>query len=651
MGVKIKLIKNKITNNKKAIFLAGCFLFLFLCISIYTLKFAYGQDAEVTPEVTQEQMLPEPNRTQDLPPEEFLPEEEIFPEAPTEEEPDQQQDQSNQEYRAQTGEGKIEVGEEKISLDLKGIDIIELFRVLSLKTGLTIVPSKNVKGRINLFLNNVTFEDALDVILITQGLAAEHRGNILMIMTDVEYKNRHGTDYGENRQYKSIKLKCAKPKAVFDVLSGLKSDIGKIIVDEASGTVILIDIPEKIKLMQNTAVDLDMPLETYIFDLGYANTEKIETYLSAALTEGVGSVIVDERTGKVVVSDLPKKMKKIKQMIKALDEETQQVFIEAEIVQITLNKEYQKGINWEQFFHINLREKLHLTGTFPVSPSFTPSPALSASNVEMTIGDLASDDFTTTVKLLETFGDTKILSSPKIAATNNEEAKILVGAREAYVTQTLSQAETTTVTSESIEFIDVGVKLNVVPTINNDGYVTIKIKPEVSTVRETLTTSLGSVVPIIETSEAETMVKIRDGSMIMIAGLMKEEKRRDKTAVPVSWIHKIPILGWLFSSRAALDKKTELVIFLRPHIITGREVVAGTSFGEHLPPELASEQMKKEFIAQEAEDIKVQEETDREEDLLKIDEFKDFPKSKPQAGPPAFKDINVEDKLKGLKEY
>ncbi|MCX5704325.1 MAG: hypothetical protein NT066_07565, partial [Candidatus Omnitrophica bacterium] len=92
--------------------------------------------------------------------------------------------------------------EERISLDLKGIEIIELFRILSLKTGLTIVPSRGVAGRVNIFLNNLTLEDALDVVLLRQDLTCEKEGNILHIMTDAEYKTIYGKPYKEKRKFR-----------------------------------------------------------------------------------------------------------------------------------------------------------------------------------------------------------------------------------------------------------------------------------------------------------------------------------------------------------------------------------------------------------------------------------------------------------------
>jgi len=542
--------------------------------------------------------------------------------------------------------------DDRISLDLKGIDITEVFRLLSLKTGTTIVPTKNVKGRISIFLNNVTFQDALDVILISQGLAAEQRGDILMIMTNTEYNSLYGKPYDEKRQVRTFKLKYAKPASVFNVLDKIKSGVGKIIVDEASGTIILIDIPSKLILMTQAINDLDQPLETEIFDLQYADSSDMKGHLGDVITSGTGELYVDERTSKLVVSDLPDKMEKIKKMVKAFDEEDRQVFIEAEIVQITLRDEYQRGINWEEVFSEDWSSGLKFEGTFPVTSSFTPSPAIPSpigsdpsgkTAFRMNVGTLADDKYDATMDFLETFGDTKILSRPKIAVVNNEEAKILVGTREAYITQTLSQGETTTVQSENIEFIDVGVKLNVLPTINKEGFIIMKIKPEVSSVSRTIDTDLGSVVPIVETSEAETVVKVKSGTIIMIAGLMKDEKRHDKTGIPV--LSKIPIIGALFGSRADQTLKTELIVFLKPRIMTGERPLPGTEIEKVMNPTIMPEDMRKEIIEKELEDIKVMPEKEEAKTAIEKIEEEIIAKKEKQ------KEEQLEGELKGFKDF
>lgn len=462
----------------------------------------------------------------------------------------------------------------RLTLDLKGVELDAVLRLFSLKTGKTIVASKNVTGRVTLFLNDVSFEDAFDVLLITQGLATEQHGDILMVFSKDEYRQRHGKDFGELRKVRRYKLDYASPSSVFGVLSEIKSEIGRIVVDESTGMIVLLDIEDKLNLMEAIITDLDTPLATEVYDLEYTESDNVLDQLSSIVTKGTGKVVIDDQTNTVMISDLPQRMELISKVMDRLDREPPQVYIEAEIWQISLRDEYQKGINWEKFF-----DSLHIipdspdatvTGAFPVSPSFQGSPALGDSNqFKLEIGSITDNHYTLTLKMLEAYGEVKIISRPNISVLNGEEAKIMVGERRAYVTQTLSQGESSTVTSEDVEFIDVGIKLNVVPRIAEDGMISMSIRPEISSVLETLTTSLGSEIPIVETSEAETRVKVQDGRMIVIGGLMKEESRDDNSRFP--GISHIPLLGKLFTSKAQMTKTTELVLLIKPKIITGKQ--------------------------------------------------------------------------------
>jgi type II secretory pathway component GspD/PulD (secretin) len=448
--------------------------------------------------------------------------------------------------------------DEKISLDLQGVDINELFKMLSLKTGLTIITTPEVQGRVTVFLNNLSFEDALDVIVTKQNLAYDKKGNLIKVMSPAEYEKGFGEKFGERTEKKTVKLNYAKPSNIVTIISSLKSSIGKIIVDEPSGTILLIDSPQAISQMMKTISDVDRPLETAVFDVNYAQSADIKTYLNELITPGVGQVIIDERSNKAIVSDLPQRLDKITKLMKEFDEESRQVLITGEIVQVSLTDKFSRGIDWEKVLSERRLAGLDFAGSFPTTLSVYQ---------KISVGTLDRDKYKAALNFLQEFGDTKILSSPRIVVVNKEEAKILVGSREAYITSTLSQAQTTTVSAESIQFIDVGVKLKVVPTIGKDGYITMKIKPEVSSVRETITTSSGSQIPIVETSEVETVVKVKDGSMIMIAGLMKEEKRDTINGWPK--LSKIPLLGALFGSRIKSNPKTELVVFLTPQLISG----------------------------------------------------------------------------------
>lgn len=450
--------------------------------------------------------------------------------------------------------------DEKISLDLQGADINELFRILALKSGLTIIATPQVQGRVTVFLNNLSFEDAFDVIITKENLAYERRDNLIKVMTQAEYEKAFGAKFGERKNITTVKLKFAKPASLVNIIGALKSDVGKIIVDEPSGTLFLIDTAQATSIMEQAIKELDQPLETAVFDLNYAKTPDVKTYINELITPGVGQAIVDERSNKVIVTDLPQRLAKISQVVKELDESSRQVLITGEIIQVTLADKFTRGIDWEKALSERRVAGLDFKGSFP-------TPSASSSSQKISVGNLDRNKYSVVLKFLQEYGDTKILSRPRLVVVNKEEAKILVGSREAYITQTLSQAQDTTVTAESIQFVDVGVKLKVTPAIGKDGFITMKIKPEVSSVRETLTTSGGSQVPIVETSETETVVKVKDGTMIMIAGLMKEEKRDTITGVPA--LSKMPLIGGLFGNREKSNPVTELVIFLTPQIISG----------------------------------------------------------------------------------
>ncbi len=238
-------------------------------------------------------------------------------------------------------------------------------------------------------------------------------------------------------------------------------------------------------------------------------------------------------------------------------------------MQITLTDDLDYGIDWEKIMTDPKIWGTFLTGTFPTA-------ALGATFQRVQLGTLDEHNFTMAMNFLNTLGDTRILSEPRIAVTNNEEASIHVGRRQAIVTGTTSQSGESTITSDSVEFVDVGVKLTVVPTINRDGFITMKIKPEVSSVTDEVTTGAEdeprSIIPIITTSEAETTVKVKDGVMVMIAGLKENTDGENIEGVP--YLGEIPIIGLLFGNRAYDKHQSEIIIFLTPHIITGESMMS-----------------------------------------------------------------------------
>jgi type II secretory pathway component GspD/PulD (secretin) len=449
---------------------------------------------------------------------------------------------------------------EKISLDFKGVDINELFKIISAKSGMTIVTSPEVKGRITVFMDNLSFEEALDVVATMQDLAYEIKGNLARVMTTAEYEKAYGKKFGERRETRTVRLTYAKPSNVMNVITSLKSDLGKIISDDATGTIIITDTPQSMETILEAIKELDSPLETLVYDVNYAQLADMKSYLNELITPGVGHVISDDRSSKVIVYDLPRRLARINKLLKEFDEQSRQVLITGEIVEVEISDKFESGIEWEKIFREAHMDNLDLAANFPVVPALSRYGKIS-------IGTLEQDDYTVVMKMLSDYGKTRILTRPRVVAVNKEEAKILVGTREAYVTSSQSQGETSVVTAENINFIDVGVKLVVVPTIGTDGFITMKIRPEVSSVKEYLELTTGTRVPIVKTSESETVVKVKDGSTLVIGGLLQDEESDGSKGV--SGLSRIPILGNLFSAKTKNKSKSELVIFITPRIVTG----------------------------------------------------------------------------------
>jgi len=152
---------------------------------------------------------------------------------------------------------------------------------------------------------------------------------------------------------------------------------------------------------------------------------------------------------------------------------------------------------------------------------------------------------------------------------NNQEAKILVGTKDAYITSTVTQTEGNAVTAESVNFVETGIKLFVTPVINSKGFVTMKIKPEVSSAetKTIISQDKRTEVPIVTSSETETTVMVKDGVTIIIGGLRKDEHKKTVKKVPI--LGDIPGLRYFFSSTSDEINKTDLIILLTPHIMSG----------------------------------------------------------------------------------
>jgi len=450
----------------------------------------------------------------------------------------------------------------RISLDLKGMDVVEVLKTLAAKGELNIVVGSNVRGRVTMFLKDVDIREAFEIILAANNLASDVRGDIIYVMTEKDYQQLYGERYEDKKEARIFQLKYANVAETAKVLNQMKTKIGKIIADEASNTIVMIDAPKVVSRAADLIEKIDKPAKTVVFELNYAKAGDLKDKLQEMLTKGVGKMQIDERTNKIVVTDLESNIPKIEEVVTAFDTMPQQVLIEAKIMEITLDDHIQLGVDWEAVIRM-LQKEITLKSDFKLAAagSFIPG-------AEIIIGSFGSGDFAAMLQILKTVGDTNALASPRITVLNNEEAKILIGTSEPYATNTVTQGTSTTTTATSLTFLDIGVKLYVTPVINKDGFITMKVRPEVSSRSGWYTYGDPETkVPIVSTTHAETSVMMQDGATIIIGGLIKDERTETVNKVPL--LGDIPFFGLAFKKTDKQVQKKELVIFLTPHVVSG----------------------------------------------------------------------------------
>ncbi len=305
-----------------------------------------------------------------------------------------------------------------------------------------------------------------------------------------------------------------------------------------------------------------------------------ETYREAA------SVIANPETGLLSVRATGRQHEKIQEFLDmVLSSAKRQVLIEATVIEVQLNDQYQQGINWASL-RTNPTKGLSLgqgqIGNLSsgVSPGATPGMLLlSYLNPESRIGGLGN--ISATVQLLESFGKVKVLSSPKISVLNNQTALLKVVDNIVYFTITAT-TELATPTSPRIttytsdrQAVPVGFVMSVTPQISDSDEVTINVRPSISRVvgyvqdpNPALANAVVPVVsnvPVIQTREMESVLKVASGQIAVMGGLMQDSIDNRKDSVP--GMGKIPFFGNLFSYKNESSNKTELVIFMRPVVI------------------------------------------------------------------------------------
>ena len=280
------------------------------------------------------------------------------------------------------------------------------------------------------------------------------------------------------------------------------------------------------------------------FELQYVNVEEMESLLQPYLSE-YGEITVFQDRSMFLVEDTPEFLRRIAVLVKEIDVPPTQVLIEAKILEVTLTDEDSFGIDWTKFFESN-----DGTGEFGTQGLSDPtSPGL--------FFDYQTPDLAVALSALTSQGRVRTLSTPKLLATEHQESSVIIGDRRGYsVTTTINQ-----VTTESIEFLESGVILRVIPSVDTDGQIMMDIHPEVSTGIISPVTGI----PSQATTEVETRMIVPDGETIFIGGLIKHQVDESKKGVPV--LSRVPGIGRLFGDRKQVYTNTETIILITPTIV------------------------------------------------------------------------------------
>lgn len=265
-----------------------------------------------------------------------------------------------------------------------------------------------------------------------------------------------------------------------------------------------------------------------------------------------------------------------------------QVLIEAKVVEVTLNKEYNTGINWSSF---GAKNNIVSTNSYTAGGPFS-----------YVAGELFNSDITASISALETFGVAKAISSPRVNAMNNQKATLDFSETLIYFTISTSQSTTSSTTPATVATVTatknevpVGVQITITPSINlATKEVTLDIQPKLSvnsgrtvadpSVNPNTGASLGNTVPIIKTRSLSTIAKVHSGNILVIGGLMSDTTTNTDTGIP--FIARIPIIGWLFKSVSKESDVVETVIFIKATIVNSSTPTGKTdrNFQEKFDP-------------------------------------------------------------------
>ena len=415
----------------------------------------------------------------------------------------------------------------RISLNFQNIQVRAVLQLLAEFTGTNMVISDSVTGDITLRLNNIPWDQALNIIMTTRGLGKRKMGDILLIAPSRELSDR-----------------------------------------------------EKMELQAQQAFKKLAPLRAELLQINYAKAADIAVLLkdkNNSLLSERGTVSVDARTNTIWIQDTTSQIEEVKELVKQLDIPVKQVLIEARVV--IVNKDFEQDIG----IRFGVSRPTHLSGTLEganelannVPPPEVPIPqrlnvdlaALPAVGNPATLGIALAklgDGILLDLELsaLESEGQGEVISSPRLITANQQAALIEAGEEIPYQEATSSGAT-------AVSFKKAVLSLKVTPQITPDS----KIILDLTVNQDTPSAQRFNGVPAINTREIQTNVLVNNGQTIVLGGIYRQEKRNTVNRVP--FLGTLPLVGALFRQKQAITEHEEFLIFITPKIIRNTLTITG----------------------------------------------------------------------------
>lgn len=503
----------------------------------------------------------------------------------------------------------VQAGDTNVTLDFAGADISDVLKALAMQTHSNIVAGKDVTGAITVSLANVTLDEALDMITKLSGYQYAKVGRTYVVGTQatVAALTNSGTASAPATTA-VIVFNYSDPTDLSSFLETrfptMKVSAGKSSTGKTSGGILVItgtesDIEDAKAFVAETEAALSKGIvsaNTQVYRIKYADTSDLVTVLSrlvpgVVITPGPSmsndlrapttadsssvatttapqgqaqggaggagtapgpttTLAANLHTPTLLLSGPDEEITRALDLLAKIDVKPAQINYDAKVAEVNLDSAKNVGLMWDLS---NAR-----TSFSEVSPAGGSNSAIKFGTIGRT---LFSNFAQVQLNAMVNSGDAKILSDPNISAVDGQQAAVFIGDTINYVSSITQTATGQNVTTASV---NIGIKLYVTGKVNNDGYVTLNIHPEVSTISGYLSVPGGGSLPQISTREATTTVRVKDGDVLAIGGLISQDDIKNINKIPL--LGDLPFLGSLFRNTSKTHHRDEIVIFVKVNV-------------------------------------------------------------------------------------